>query len=50
VHCSWAANGTKPLWSDYVGAAMIIAGLGGVVAGRVLAARRADKRQAGLDA
>lgn len=47
---SWAANGTKPLWSDYVGAAMIIAGLGGVVAGRVLAARRADKRQAGLDA
>ena len=47
---SWIFLGSAPRAGDYAGAAMIVSGLAAVTAGRVLHARQANKRRAGLDA
>ena len=47
---SWVALGTTPRSTDYAGAAMIVAGLAGVTAGRVLHARHVEKARHAVDA
>jgi len=46
---AWMALGTAPRSADCLGAVMIVGGLGAVTGGRVLHAKAASKRRAGLD-